>query len=156
RKRGGPTIAVWTWLCCRLRQCVASQDLRRYPESVARHAAYMGMGMRASFHRLALPLFCAAALNAARGGGPAGNQFAWTAYRDLAQGKKNLIFSPFSISTALSMVLQGARGRTAEEISSVLHQMPADSLASLMADLEKSANTGGNQLKTANRVWVQS
>uniref|UniRef100_A0A023FKT4 Putative serine proteinase inhibitor n=1 Tax=Amblyomma cajennense TaxID=34607 RepID=A0A023FKT4_AMBCJ len=34
---------------------------------------------------------------------------------------KNVVFSPFSIATALSMTLAGARGRTAEEIAAVLH-----------------------------------
>lgn len=36
-------------------------------------------------------------------------------------GGKNVVFSPFSIATALSMTLAGARGKTAEEIATVLH-----------------------------------
>ncbi|XP_075872210.1 leukocyte elastase inhibitor A-like [Nelusetta ayraudi] len=34
---------------------------------------------------------------------------------------KNIFFSPFSISSALAMVLLGARGNTAQQMSEVLH-----------------------------------
>ena len=33
----------------------------------------------------------------------------------------NLMFSPYSIATALSMLYPGARGTTAEEIAAILH-----------------------------------
>ena len=57
------------------------------------------------------------------------------------------------------MALAGARGRTAEEIQSVLH-VRYDStydaaLGALLADLTKAGNTGGNELHTANGLWVQ-
>ena len=42
-------------------------------------------------------------------------------YHELTNGSdENLFFSPYSISTALSMTLAGARGNTAEEIAAVL------------------------------------
>src|SRR5262249_20119895 len=51
------------------------------------------------------------------------NEFAFDLYRELAakeQGK-NIVFSPFSISTALAMPYAGARGKTAEEMARVMH-----------------------------------
>jgi len=39
----------------------------------------------------------------------------------IAAGDENLMISPYSIATALSMLYPGARGTTAEEIAAVLH-----------------------------------
>jgi serpin B len=90
---------------------------------------------------------------------PAMNAFTTASYKQLTRGDANLILSPFNIATALSMALAGARGRTAEEIQSVLH-LHYDStydaaLGALLADLTKAGNTGGNELHTANGLWVQ-
>jgi len=87
------------------------------------------------------------------------NAFTTASYKQLARGDANLILSPFNIATALSMALAGARGQTAEEIQSVLH-LHYDStydaaLGVLLADLTKAGNTGGNELHTANGLWVQ-
>jgi serpin B len=47
--------------------------------------------------------------------------FAFDLYRTLvAEESGNVFLSPYSISTAMSMVLAGARGRTAEELASAL------------------------------------
>ena len=67
--------------------------------------------------------------------------------------------SPFNIATALSMALAGAGGQTAAEIQSVLH-LHSDStydaaVGALLADLAKAGNSGGNELLTANGLWVQ-
>ena len=111
-------------------------------------------------NRLVLPLLLAAALPAAdRRIIPAMNAFTTASYRQLTRGDANLILSPFNIATALSMALAGARGQTAKEIQSVLH-LPYDStydadLGVLLADLAKAGNTEGNQLLTANGLWVQ-
>lgn len=91
---------------------------------------------------------------------PGMNRFAGKAYRELAKGNDNLILSPFSISTALSMLLAGARGPTADEMAATLDQLRRDAdyhnaVASLAAELAKGANTGGNQLSIANGLWVQ-
>ncbi|XP_076347838.1 intracellular coagulation inhibitor 2 [Tachypleus tridentatus] len=48
------------------------------------------------------------------------NQFGIHLCRRLLNEGKNIIFSPFSLSTALSMAFVGARGNTAIEMSSVL------------------------------------
>lgn len=92
---------------------------------------------------------------------PGMNQFATACYRQLAGGNGNLIFSPFSISSALSMALDGARGQTAAGMAAVLHRPnPAGdydaALSELAAQLVQRGNTGGNQLRNANRLWVQS
>jgi serpin B len=110
--------------------------------------------------RFVLPILLAAALPAADSRiAPAMNAFTTASYKQLAGGDANLILSPFNVATALSMALAGARGRTAEEIQSVLclHYDPTydAALGSLLADLTKEGNTGGNELHAANGLWVQ-
>ena len=52
----------------------------------------------------------------------ANNQFTFDLYSKLNQDKDNNIFySPYSISTALAMTYEGAKGQTADEIKSVFH-----------------------------------
>ncbi len=110
--------------------------------------------------RFVLPILLAAALPAADSRiMPAMNAFSAASYKQLTSGDANLILSPFNIATALSMALAGARGQTAEEIQSVLH-LKYDStydaaLGALLADLSKAGNSGGNELHTANGLWVQ-
>lgn len=109
---------------------------------------------------LTVPLLFAGALLAAGDVTPGMNRFAAAAYRQLAQNDGNLILSPFSISTALSMLLSGARGQTAAGIAATLDQLhsgpgyPA-AVAALAAELTKQANLDGNQLAIANGLWVQ-
>jgi serpin B len=90
---------------------------------------------------------------------PALNAFTVDSFKQLHRGDANLILSPFNIATALSMALAGAGGKTAEEMQSVLHirrDSTYDSaLGALLTDLIKAANTGGNELHTANGLWVQ-
>ncbi len=110
----------------------------------------------------ALPFLLAAALQAAGNPiVPGLNRFATASYQQLAHGDANLIFSPFSISTALSMALDGARGQTAAEIARVLDQLYPDpayhaAVAALVEQLAKEANTGRNELLNATGLWVQS
>jgi serpin B len=107
-----------------------------------------------------LPILLAAALPAAESPVvPEFNAFTIESYKRLARNNDNLILSPFNIATALSMVLVGARGQTAEEIQTVLHLQHGSTydsaLAALLADLTKAGNAGGNELSTANGLWVQ-
>ena len=86
------------------------------------------------------------------------NRFAVDAYRELSPAPGNLIYSPFSISTALSMLLAGARGSTASEIARTLGQPGADAayhaeLAALIAQLLEQSNGAGSQLSVANALW---
>ena len=110
------------------------------------------MGISDSIRRFTLLLLVAAGLHAADGAAPGSNSFATRIYRQFAGGHGNLILSPSNIATALSMALQGARGQTADEMAAVLDQLPPDTA---MDQLLKDANTGGNQLLTANALWVQ-
>jgi serpin B len=110
--------------------------------------------------RFFLPLLLVAVLPAADSRiSPAMNKFTLDAYKQLTPGGANLILSPFNIGNALSMALAGAGGRTAEEIQALLHihydAAYNDALGALVADLAKAGNTGGNELHTANGLWVQ-
>ncbi len=52
----------------------------------------------------------------------ASNAFGVDLYRKLAQRDSgNMLFSPYSISVAMAMTLEGARGETADEIARALH-----------------------------------
>jgi serpin B len=93
------------------------------------------------------------------------NRFAYDMYHKLrtsdtvAGDRGNLIFSPYSISTAVGMVYAGARGRTAQQIADVFHfGLPADRLhsayGSLIRDLNGAHRTG-YELSVANRLWGQ-
>ncbi len=107
----------------------------------------------------ALPLLAAGVLLASNDLTPGMNRFACDTYRQLAPSAGNLALSPFSISMALSMLLDGARGRTAAAIAAALHQPPRPgyhaALTSLAAGLAQSATTGRNELSIANGLWVR-
>jgi serpin B len=109
--------------------------------------------------RIVLPILLAATLRGADSHMPAMNAFTTESYTQLARSDANLILSPFNIATALSMALAGARGQTAQEIQSVLHIQYDSSydaaLGALLADLAKAGNIQGNELITANGLWVQ-
>src|ERR1700691_742913 len=109
---------------------------------------------------LIVPFFLAGVLLASGDVAPGMNRFAASAYRQLTQDDHNLILSPFSISTALSMLLDGARGHTAAGIAATLDQPQSGpayhaAVAALAAELAKQANLNGNQLAIANGLWVQ-
>ena len=85
------------------------------------------------------------------------NLFALDMYRDLEAGKGNLFFSPWSLSSALSMTYEGARGQTAEEMRSVLHLSANESYRRQSfshLDQRISAPDSGYMLSTANALWV--
>jgi serpin B len=118
--------------------------------------------MRATgYTQIAVSLLMAGTLSAANRPAAGMNQFAADLYQKLARAnQENLIFSPFNIGAALSMLLQGASGGTASEIASVLHQPYPDpdyiaALASLTKELIDEANGNGNELSAANAVWLE-
>jgi serine protease inhibitor len=87
------------------------------------------------------------------------NQFSLELYSNLKDREEgNIFFSPYSISTALAMAYEGARGQTAEEIQSVFH-FPEDSnvrrpaFAGVYNQLNKK--DAKYKLDTANALWVQ-
>lgn len=101
------------------------------------------------------------------------NRLAFDLYHALAgESENNVIYSPFSISAAFSMVYGGARGETEAQMAEVLHTLPQEAqhpafnaldqhLASLSeAQGGAQAQLGdaeGNsfQLNVSNAVWVQ-
>jgi serpin B len=100
----------------------------------------------------------------------ANNRFAFELYQAVREESgDNLIYSPYSISLAFSMVYAGARGQTEAEMAQVLHFLPQDThhltfntldqyLAALAGDEdgdEEDEENGRFQLNIANAVWGQ-
>ena len=108
----------------------------------------------------------------------ANTEFGLDLYRQLVkqQEEKNLFFSPYSISIALAMASEGARGKTADEFGNVLHfpkearRIGADAqtipwqtamihtgLAQVSRDLVGQAkkDAGGFDLRIANAFWAE-
>src|SRR5579884_1580540 len=104
------------------------------------------------YTQIAVSLLMAGTLSAANRPVAGMNQFAAGLYQKLTQANQdNLIFSPFNIGAALSMLLEGAAGRSATEIATVLHQLYPDpdyaaALASLTKELVDEANGNGNEI----------
>ena len=90
------------------------------------------------------------------------NQFAFDLYRNIANdpayAERNLFFSPYSISSALAITYEGARGTTADEIRSVLH-FPANGtlMREGFAATDARLNRGSDNytLQTANALWAE-
>ena len=86
------------------------------------------------------------------------NEFALDIYSELNEPGKNLFFSPWSISSALAMTFEGAKGQTAEEMQTVMHFQENDlkrqsSFAKIFNSLNKENSE--YQLSTANALWAQ-
>lgn len=88
----------------------------------------------------------------------ANNQFAFELYSELNKTEQNNIFySPYSISTALAMTYEGAKGQTADEIKSVFHFPESKTLRPNFAAIYNDINKKGKayELKTGNALWAQ-
>lgn len=89
----------------------------------------------------------------------ANDQFALDLYSQLKNSEGNIFFSPYSISTALAMTYEGARGKTADEMQSVFH-FPTDgnlrksSFAAIHNQLNKPDVK--YKLNIANALWAQN
>lgn len=89
----------------------------------------------------------------------ANNQFALDYYsklKDIDGG--NIFFSPFSISNALAMTYEGAKGKTADEMRSVFHFPVDDRLRRTAYEAifdEINKKDKKYQLKTANALWAR-
>ncbi len=87
-------------------------------------------------------------------------QFALSLYPTVNEEDKNLVFSPYSIATCLSMVYLGARGNTQSQMQSVLHldidrkNLPKAAFALNQSLLPKKNNGEAYQLNMANAIWV--
>lgn len=86
----------------------------------------------------------------------ANNQFAFELYPKLDDGS-NLFYSPFSISSAMAMVYDGAKGETANEIKSAFHYPTDSELKNDYLAIQRNLNQQNSsfELKTANALWLQ-
>jgi len=88
----------------------------------------------------------------------ANNQFAFDLYSELDKSEQgNIFYSPYSISAALAMTYEGAKGQTADEMKSVFHfpekNILRPNFAKIYSDINKENKN--YELKTSNALWVQ-
>ncbi|MDP2922146.1 MAG: serpin family protein [Candidatus Omnitrophota bacterium] len=88
----------------------------------------------------------------------ANNQFAFELYSKYKSKDGNIFYSPYSISSALAIVYEGARGKTAEEIQAVFHfpqdaAIYRDSFSKIYQQINKKDKK--YTLSTANALWAQ-
>ncbi|MFI5343062.1 MAG: serpin family protein [Chlamydiales bacterium] len=86
------------------------------------------------------------------------NQFGFDLYQQLKSRQGNLLFSPYSIATGISMVGMGTRGGTSLEIQKALHY--SLNLSPLIHDLNQylAANAAATRysfLSVAASIWLQ-
>jgi serpin B len=97
----------------------------------------------------------------------ASNRFALDLYRATSQGQENRFFSPYSVSAALAMTREGAKGATGAEIDKVFH-FPTKLTAThstlrealVPRQIKEWAPEGQRkvaayELSVANRLWGQ-
>ncbi len=88
----------------------------------------------------------------------ANNEFAFDLYSELDKSENgNIFYSPYSISAALAMTYEGAKGQTADEMKSVFHFPESNILRPNFAAVYNSLNNGAKdyELRTGNALWVQ-
>jgi len=89
----------------------------------------------------------------------ANNQFAFDLYSELDKSEQgNIFYSPYSISAALAMTYEGAKGQTADEMRLAFHFPENNILRPNFAALYNDINKGNNdyELRTGNALWVQN
>jgi len=87
----------------------------------------------------------------------ANNEFAVDMYGQLSGGEGNVFFSPTSMYAAFSMLYEGARGETADQLRDAFGFEPEDearheAAAHLMASLNRG--DGHSVLEMANSLWI--
>ncbi|UCG69730.1 MAG: serpin family protein [Thermoplasmata archaeon] len=86
------------------------------------------------------------------------NEFTFEMYKQLIDSNKNVFFSPYSISTALGMVYEGARGQTSAEMGEVL-DLPEDdeTRREMIQAVQSLLNKEGTsyELSVANAYWLR-
>jgi serpin B len=90
------------------------------------------------------------------------NEFALDLYARFAGSEQsNFVFSPYSISTALAITYDGARGETASQMADALHfSLSESALPTAFRDLQKDMEQRDEkedkvQLDIANALWGQ-
>ena len=90
------------------------------------------------------------------------NAFAAKFYASLAKDNpgRNIFFSPYSISTAFSILYAGASSDTARQIAETFSfSTDTEKLASSFSELQKNLNTYNQQqialFSVANAVWIR-
>lgn len=104
---------------------------------------------------------CAATfdISSPAGAARASNRFGFELYEQVKAGQNNVVCSPAGAAIALSMASAGARGKTLEQMTNVLHvdatQAAAShaSFGSLLATLNRRNGREGVALEVADRVW---
>lgn len=86
------------------------------------------------------------------------NNFTFKTYSVLSNESGNLFFSPFSVSTALSMAAEGSGGKTLEEMRNVLGL--SDNSSANHAGFENllnslNAKNAGYNLSIADAIWIE-
>lgn len=82
-------------------------------------------------------------------------EFAIDIYQELSKTPGNLFFSPYSISSALSMTCAGARNNTEKEMLKVLHQKNQFDLHTAFKSLnDKLFSVNGYELNIANGLCL--
>lgn len=90
----------------------------------------------------------------------ANNEFALSLYKKIGDKENNIVFSPYSIGSALAVTYAGARANTAKEMAQVLW-FPEDQALfhpGYKAFTDSILLTGkekGTELRVANALWVQ-
>jgi serine protease inhibitor len=86
----------------------------------------------------------------------ANNQFAFDLYSQMNKNE-NIFYSPYSISAALAMTYEGAKGQTAEEMKEVFHFPENSILRPNFAEIYTTLNDKNNayELRTGNALWIQ-
>ncbi len=89
----------------------------------------------------------------------ANNKFAFEFFSELSKSKpeSNIFYSPYSISAALVMTYEGAKGQTADEMKSVFHFPESGTLRPNFAAVYNDINKKDKKylLNTGNALWVQ-
>jgi serpin B len=86
------------------------------------------------------------------------NAFALDLYKASIAPSENLLVSPVSVSTAVSLAYRGAKGQTAEELRALFRfPTPPDQALAAAAPLLSSLAIAGErrELRVANAIWVQ-
>lgn len=83
------------------------------------------------------------------------NQFSYHLFDELAE-EKNVFFSPYSIAMAISMLDNGADGKTKEELETVLGIKDLNTWNASAKDYLSLYENGNPKLLTANSVWLSN